>query len=286
MALISSSLTGSVFPPSAQALPGRIQNAYVRMNTDAIHPARGASADDIQNQLMKRQSTSNAFIDSLWDNPSNQDLVNGFLNNSFALTCARGSNEECLPLYQRYSVQDYFYLEDYVKYDALTLNTIPVGDLTTLQSQANAVASDAASAIQAGQAYVSELQGNASDLAEGNRNIPELAYGNVLQNLASKEDWFNMHVIVIPCVYGWGLLTTKLLNDPLTRTDTIFYNTWIVPNSNISYGNQLSAFLDANAMLWKDEIDTGNSTSVGQWNALFRTALKLETALFASAFDT
>jgi hypothetical protein len=37
--------------------------------------------------------------------------------------------------------------------------------------------------------------------------------------------------------------------------------------------------------VWKNGIDTGTGTMTGKWNTLFRTALKLEIALFASAFD-
>jgi hypothetical protein len=76
-----------------------------------------------------------------------------------------------------------------------------VGDLATLKAEAEAVLSDANYAISAGQSYVTALHGKATDLAEGNRNVPELAYGNVLQNSASQEDWFNMHVLIIPCIY-------------------------------------------------------------------------------------
>ncbi len=60
---------------------------------------------------------------------------------------------------------------------------------------------DATYAVSAGQSYVTDLHGRAADLVEANRNIAELAYGNVLQNSASEEDWFNMHVISIPCIY-------------------------------------------------------------------------------------
>ncbi|MCJ1450178.1 hypothetical protein MMC28_000507, partial [Mycoblastus sanguinarius] len=304
MALFSFSPMASVFPIPVHVPSARIQLAFVNMNTDAIHPARGASVEDIQNQLRKRTASytpastphstfynelttlSSTFVESLWDASSNEDLVSQFLNNSFCTTCARSSDQDCLPLYQRYSVQDYFYLEDYVKYKAHRLLTLPVGNLPALQDEAASILSDAEYAISAGQSYVTDLHGSAADLAEGNRNIAGLAYGNVLQNAASQEDWFNLHVLIIPCIYGWTLLAEKLLNDPLTRNDTIFYKTWIQPNTDPSYANNLTTFLDANDAVWENGIDTGGGGIVGEWNTLFRTALKLEIALFASAFDT
>ena len=144
MALSSSSLTlmsASIFPIPLHVPSARTQFAFVNMNADANHPTRGASVDDIQKtQLRKRTSSSyihpqthfpiqsaicripllptqkiliffhpkspsdSTFIDSLWNAPSNQDLVSQFLNNSFCTTCARGTDHDCLPLYQRYSV--------------------------------------------------------------------------------------------------------------------------------------------------------------------------------------
>lgn len=239
---------------------------------------------DIQQHLTKREITS-SIADILWNDPSNQDLVSQFLNNNLTTTCAHSSDQDCLAYYQKYSVQDYFFLEDYVKYKSHRLITIPTGDLQTLQHEANSVLSDAEYAITAGQSYVTDLHGRAEDLAEENRSVAELAYGSVLQNAASQEDWYNLHIISIPCIYGWTLLAQKLLNDPLTKNDTIFYKTWIEPNSDPSYASNLTAFLSANEAVWKDGIDTGTPDRSGEWRGLFRTALRLEVALFASAFE-
>ncbi|KAL8767336.1 MAG: hypothetical protein Q9194_006017 [Teloschistes cf. exilis] len=225
-----------------------------------------------------------SIADTLWTAPENQDLVSQFLNNNLTTTCAHSTDDECLPLYQKYSVQDYFFLEDYVKYKAHRLITIPTGELSALRNEANSVSSDAKYAISAGQSYVEDLHGRAEDLAEENRSIAELAYGNVLQNAASYEDWYNLHIISIPSK-GWTLLALKLMNDPLTRNDTIFYKTWIEPNSDPSYSSNLTAFLSANEAVWKNGIDTGTPGRMGQWSSLFRTALRLEIALFASAFE-
>ncbi len=75
-----------------------------------------------------------------------------------------------------------------------------------------------------------------------------------------------------------------------------------MPNTDPSFANNLTgaslsrsflrnesltktAFLDANEAVWENGIDTGRGRTVGDWNTLFRTALKLEIALFASAFQ-
>lgn len=110
MALSFFSPMASVFPVPLHVPSARTQFAFVNMNTDANHPTRGASVADIHSHLTKRQasynqsSLSSAFVDSLWTAPSNQDLISQFLNNNFCTTCAHGTDEECLPLYQKYSV--------------------------------------------------------------------------------------------------------------------------------------------------------------------------------------
>ena len=63
-----------------------------------------------------------------------------------------------------------------------------MGNLSTLQHEAKAISNDAGYAIDAGNSYVNDLNGSIADLAEENRNIAELAYGNLLQNAASTED--------------------------------------------------------------------------------------------------
>ncbi|CAF9933579.1 MAG: hypothetical protein HETSPECPRED_008700 [Heterodermia speciosa] len=275
------------FPADNRALSPRINHAIRNINSDVMIAGRGASEEAVRARSRKRALTYK-FIDAIWKAPSNQDLVNAFLNNKFTVFCARSSDADCLPLYRKYTVsfqqQDYFFLEDYVKYKAHRLLTLPEGDLKTLVTEAQALADDANYTIGFAEGYVSDLKGSTADLAETNRKIPLLAYSNFLQNQAQEEDWFNMHVISIPCIYGWTQLAAKLKNDPLTKNGTIFYRTWIVPNADPSFADSLTTFLDANQDLWQNKIDTG--TGIGSWTYLVRTTLRLETALFASVYES
>ena len=97
--------------------------------------------------------------------------------------------------------QDYFYLEDYVKYKAHRLITLPEGNITALSEAANETASDAQYLITFAEGYLKNFKRNQSDLDESNRTITQLAYGNLMRNAAEEQDWFNMHVISIPCIY-------------------------------------------------------------------------------------
>lgn len=89
-----------------------------------------------------------------------------------------------------------------------------MGNLTTLKDEVSSILSDAEYAISAGQSYVQDLHGKASDLDEGNRKVQELAYGNWLQNSASSTDWFNLHVVIIPCIYvRWLLFSSAVVSS-------------------------------------------------------------------------
>ena len=97
--------------------------------------------------------------------------------------------------------QDYFFLEDYVRYKSKRLLSVPIGDVAGLRMEAASILTDADTLVTAGKSYIADLHGHPSDLAEENRNLAELAYGNVLQNASQSEDWYNLNVISIPCVY-------------------------------------------------------------------------------------
>lgn len=49
--------------------------------------------------------------------------------------------------------------------------------------------------------------------------------------------------------------------------------------------NTGTGFLDANVAQWKSENDKDNGNRTGKWTSLFRTALKLEIAMFESALE-
>jgi hypothetical protein len=70
-----------------------------------------------------------------------------------------------------------------------------------VQAEIASIYSDINSTINFAQSFVTDLHGNTTDLAEENRNIPELAYSSLMQSDTLKENWFNLHVIEIPCVY-------------------------------------------------------------------------------------
>ncbi|CAE6441233.1 unnamed protein product [Rhizoctonia solani] len=58
---------------------------------------------------------------------------------------------------------------------------------------------------------------------------PVKAYMDWVNDLISTEDC--LLALMAPCFLGYAKITTKLLNDPLTKKDTIFYKLWIEPTA-------------------------------------------------------
>ncbi|KAI0772500.1 hypothetical protein BD413DRAFT_44811 [Trametes elegans] len=268
-----------ITPRSKFALDGIFNDAHIKH--------RGASNEQVGRALLS-QEVDTSFIDKLWNDPANKEFVDGFMYNKLCRDAAKG-DETALEAYKHYAIQDYFYLIDYVKFKALRLATVPSTDLSTLESETPSVGRSYEWVVDWLQTCTEDLGIDPDVIATTERAIAELAYSNFLQNNTRTEDWFDLHVIVIPCVFGWSKLALELYNDPTTKKGTTFYNTWIVPNIAFSPQGQpqlgssavtLANFLAANADEWTSKIDLDEN-----FNTLFRTAARLETALFNSGYE-
>ncbi|KAK6084510.1 hypothetical protein SCUP234_03299 [Seiridium cupressi] len=242
------------------------------------------------------------LVETLWQ--ENQGLVEKFLNNEFIKLQAQGEQDVTLPAYQYYSTQDYYYLVNYVQYKALRMTTYsevyPTQLLSIMTEETEALSGD----IDYAWSYRNTTL--AGDLAvpldaidSGTLDVAQIAYSDWLQKNLDLG-WFTMHVQSIPCIYGWVKLaeywaeknTTRkgeiaaghdhsLLRrfelTQVSRVDTLFYNTWIEPNNDLSYADDLISFLEAN----KDAYYSANANQT--WTAVFREALQFEIDFFDSA---
>lgn len=144
--------------------------------------------------------------------------VDDFMNNEMVTFWSQHDDIDIKKTYQEYAIvssscypisrqlligsqQDYFYLIDYIKFKAFRLTTIPVSDVPTLTSEAQSVASSTGDVSSWKDTCIKTLQIPADRLEKTDRSVAELAYANYLQNNASISDWFNLHVIMIACVY-------------------------------------------------------------------------------------
>ncbi|KAI0653726.1 hypothetical protein C8Q70DRAFT_1059043 [Cubamyces menziesii] len=255
---------------------------------DALIDGRGLSAKELEDVLTADLPLDNSFIENLWNDPKNKPFVEKFMNNELCKRCAEG-DPVSLEAYKVYAVQDYFYLVDYVKFKALRLATVLQYDLNALKTELQSVSHTYGDAEGWKKTCIDDLGIDSAVFNTAERSVAELAYANFLQNNCRMEDWFNLHVIVIACIYGWSVLSLKLYNDPKTDKTTQFYKTFIEGNLDLSdpenpqlarSARTLSAFLTANSQRWTSIIDDKE-----QYGLLFRTSLRLEVALFNSGYE-
>ncbi|KAL0564920.1 hypothetical protein V5O48_017116 [Marasmius crinis-equi] len=227
-------------------------------------------------------------IKKFWDDEDNQDVVKAFMTNKLCRDAARG-DQKALDAFKRYAVQDYFYLVDWVRFRALRLATMPCDayDLNQLNEELKSVGKSTNYARDWFVTCVEKL-GVSEDDFQVERTVAEVAYSQYLQNNAHGDTWYNLHIILIGCYWAWCKLALELFNDPCTVKDTVFYNTWILPNVDTTdpkkpdfpkSAKALSKFLDENARFMTSE------TTIKQAKNLFRTSLRLEVALFNSGYE-
>jgi thiaminase len=89
---------------------------------------------------------------------------------------------------------------DYFKFKALRLTQIPQDDYQILKEEA--------ASIGRLPDYVAEWMGMCDKLGiteeqihGTERSIAELAYANYLQIEATRDDWFDSHVVMVACAY-------------------------------------------------------------------------------------
>ncbi|PMD65555.1 uncharacterized protein K444DRAFT_625123 [Hyaloscypha bicolor E] len=244
---------------------GRVTVEIEHVNLDATNTHRGVQPSAIINTF-NNPAIVDQFILKIWNDPHNQDVVQAFLKNDFVWFAAYHTDSEALAYYQNYGI-------------ALRLNTVLDDDWENLQKEANSLAESVKWVNNWRDTLITKLKLPAASIDQAERSIGEMAYANVLQRHASIDDWFDLHVIMIPCVWIQIRRQTNLTGN----IATIFYETWVKPNLTTSSADKLSSFLDANSEMWAAGIDKGQAPKKGKWNQLFRTAMRLEVELFKSS---
>ncbi|KAH9884376.1 hypothetical protein F4778DRAFT_800166 [Xylariomycetidae sp. FL2044] len=253
---------------------GRRQIAISALDrTLGQYPSRSTAPRDVA------PPDPDTLIGTLWR--ENHDLVDEFLNVEFVQIQAEGQDNETLPSYQYYSVQDYFYLIDYIQYKALRMTTYSELDPSTLLSvmaeETESINDDVDYAWSfRNETLVTDLGIPPEFIDDRGRATEEIAYADWLQKNLDLG-WFTLHVMSIPCIYGWVQLASKFNELTTTNRDTLFYRTWIEVNADPSYGQALSDFLEANKEIYYS-LDANKT-----WTGVFREALRFEIDFFKSA---
>ncbi|KXH62875.1 hypothetical protein CSAL01_10606 [Colletotrichum salicis] len=194
-------------------LPARGVIGVADDNLEAVLDDRGGSPREV----LRTCGDRNGFADALWNDPSNKDLVEALMSNSFIWFAAQNPDDVVLPYYQEYGLlicsgmkQDFFYLIDYVGFQALRMNTIPDDDWETFQKEVTGLTDSVKEVNNWRDILINDLQLQPEALAKAERSEAELAYSNFLQRQAAIDGWFDLHVIMIPCIHAHGISSVPL----------------------------------------------------------------------------
>ncbi|KAF5003446.1 hypothetical protein FDECE_9996 [Fusarium decemcellulare] len=221
------------------------------------------------------------LVDQLWS--QNCDLVAKFLNNAFTAAQAAQTPKGTLGSLQYYFVQDYYYLTLTVPHKAYLLNVSDPNDSAAERTSAiNDTVADMVGDLEYASQFRQDLESpkhlNVSDAVIENAKLEPV--------LRRYVDWLGENtqlgrylfsVSRIACIYGWAEIAYHLNQSSTTVRESKFFDEWVTPNLDWSYGSKLSVQL-------QEVVNINNDTETfATANRLFRQALVFETEFFESA---
>ncbi|KAL7621809.1 hypothetical protein AAE478_007309 [Parahypoxylon ruwenzoriense] len=225
-----------------------------------------------------------AVAEVLWNDKGNADLVKMFMNNTFGWQLATKNDSETVETFKYYSVQDYYYLLEYVNQKATAMIAYPEDSIPEFvqyqNSTAHSMVKDAAFAASFRDSLMNERTFNipSTTIDNGHLHPAALGYAKWLQQ-TTKLGWYASQVARLPCIYGWPKLAASLqvVADSSGNTDTLFYREWIEQNNYNSSAVKLSNLLDTYYA------DYSGPRDDDIYKMVFRQAMSFEIAFFESA---
>ncbi|KAL5621019.1 hypothetical protein FOBRF1_004265 [Fusarium oxysporum] len=221
------------------------------------------------------------LVAQLWT--QNCDLVTKFLNNAFTAAQAAQTSKGTLESLQYYFIQDYYYLTLTVPHKAYLLKSLDPEESAADQTSAiNETVLDMTSDLEYASHFRQDLTSpdhlNVSSTVVKNAKLePVLRQYVDWLGENTKLGWYLFSVSRVPCIYGWAEIAYRLNQSSSTVRGTKFFDEWISPNLDWSYGAKLSVEL-------QEVLSANNNTETfAVANGLFRQALEFETAFFESA---
>ncbi|RKL04823.1 hypothetical protein BFJ71_g3603 [Fusarium oxysporum] len=221
------------------------------------------------------------LVAQLWR--QNCDLVTKFLNNAFTAAQAAQTSKGTLESLQYYFIQDYYYLTLTVPHKAYLLKSLDPDESAADQTSAiNETVLDMTSDLEYASHFRQDLTSpdhlNVSSTVVKNAKLePVLRQYVDWLGENTKLGWYLFSVSRVPCIYGWAEIAYQLNQSSSTVRGTKFFDEWISPNLDWSYGAKLSVEL-------QEVLSANNNTETfAVANGLFRQALEFETAFFESA---
>ncbi|KAF8587384.1 heme oxygenase-like protein [Ramaria rubella] len=221
----------------------------------------------------------NDLVALLYQDPDNQAKWNKMINNEFVqkLAKAKKDDQAVLEGFNWYMTQDYFYLLELARYDAVRASEAPIKDVPTQLNKAIKRLGDAEKYLD--ETLVGALGLDKAKVKDAPHETATKDYTEWEKETAEDLDWNTSKAIMIPCILGYYEIATKLKATPGIPTDTAWYKNWIEPNLDESYVEEYRQFFIKLGRDWKKESDYANFCRI------FRERCQCETDLWNVALN-
>jgi thiaminase len=157
---------------------------------------------------------------------ANQQLWEDLVNHPFPRQMARGT----APLngFRHYMIQDATYMEYYTRVRMLSIaSSRSKASFKDLENFGGKMSNSLQYAKIMRDACEKQL-GIPQEVVSGEPESQQLKNSIALyERVAQEGDWLDMHIVLLPCIMGYYTIASKLLVDPATIRNTLYYTLWI-----------------------------------------------------------
>jgi len=207
------------------------------------------------------------FVDEMIK--ENQEIWDKMINNEFCLQLAKGTAD--IVSFRWYMVQDMLYLKNNV---AFKIGFIAKGDWASITTAFTTDFERLTKSVRYVDGQIATCTGALGirpEVVHGAVPAPHVkAYCDYLMNSLDTEDWFSLHVMMLPCLVGYNDIGNKYIENPITDKDSIYYKHWISQNVGNSSPGRYRAWLNAHLAAYDSPAARIN------WKRLFRQSCEME----------
>ncbi|KAF9009636.1 hypothetical protein BDQ17DRAFT_1074697 [Cyathus striatus] len=193
----------------------------------------------------------------------------GLVNHRFAKKMADGTAS--LDQFRYYMVQDMLYLQGWVR-DKMT--GAAQADFSTLETVAQKLPSSVRYCLDVNDMCVYDL-GIPQEVIDNTQPSDILNTAREFHsNVARNDDWFALHVALLPCILGYYEIAINIIGDPKTERNTLYHTLWTVLNADVSYAKAYIQFVNDNLERYY------TPEAMARWSKIFGDACDLEIKFF------
>ncbi|KAG6843380.1 hypothetical protein H0H87_005260, partial [Tephrocybe sp. NHM501043] len=198
----------------------------------------------------------------------NIDVYEELLNHPFPQSLGNGTAS--LDGFRYYMIQDTFYLETCARIKMLAVARSPSFKEVEIFSKRHE--SSLKYVKESRKTLVSKL-GVPEDVIDDTPRSKNLEQSEKFYKDAVGEDdaYLAYYVVLLPCILSYWQIAERLMKDPSTVKNVIYYTDWIEVNYDSSSTDKYIKFINANLTA------KGGSD---RWHNIFKTACQLESGIF------